>query len=239
MTGLGQAPMGWTLAATMIAVTAALLLRSGRQRTAINEALHELRRPLQALALSGASSAGPAVESSTRLAAAALERLDREVNGGSGPKPAEPVRGETMLRSAVGRWRARVALGGGSLELRWRAAEALVLGDRVALEQAVDNLIVNAIEHGGPEIVVEGRCRAGRLLISVGDSGRESGGRSRPGGRGPAVGRIAGRRRHGHGLAVVRRAAAEHGGRFVLQRGVEGSVAMLDLPLAGDRIPSA
>lgn len=240
MTGLGQAPMGWTLAAAMIAVTAVLLLRSGRQRAAINEALHELRRPLQALALSGATSGGRAVvESSTRLAAAALERLDREVNGGGGPQPAEAVRGEAMLRSAVGRWRARVALGGGSLELRWRAGEAVVLGDRMALEQAVDNLIVNAIEHGGPEIVVEGRCRAGRLLISVGDSGRESGGRSRPGGRGPAVGRIAGRRRHGHGLAVVRRAAAEHRGRFVLQRGVDGSLAMLDLPLAGERSSGA
>jgi two-component sensor histidine kinase len=234
MTGLGQAPMGWMLAATMVAVSAALLLRSGRQRTAINEALHELRRPLQALALSGPSSGPAVVESSTRLAAAALERLDREVNGGGGPQSTEAVRGETMLRSAVGRWRARVALGGGELELRWRAGEAVVLGDRVALEQAVDNLIVNAIEHGGPRIVVEGRCRSGRLLISVGDSGRGSRTRSRPGGRGPAVGRIAGRGRRGHGLAVVRRAAAEHGGRFALQRGECGSVAMLDLPLAGD-----
>jgi signal transduction histidine kinase len=235
MTGLGQALMGWTLAATLAAVTAALLLRSGRQRTAINEALHELRRPLQALALSGSSASGPAaVESSTRLAAAALERLEREVNGGGEPQPAEPVRGETMLRSAVGRWRARVALGGGSLELRWRAGEAVVLGDRVALEQAVDNLIVNAIEHGGPEIVVEGRRRAGRLLISVGDSGRGTRVRSRPGGRGAAVGRIAGGRHRGHGLAVVRRAAAAHRGRVGRQRGGEGSVAMLDLPLAAE-----
>jgi signal transduction histidine kinase len=239
MTGLGQPLLGWTLAATMVAVTAAVLLRSGRQRTAINEALHELRRPLQALALSEPSSAGPVVESSTRLAAAALERLDREVNGGGGQPPAEPVRGETMLRSAVGRWRARVALGGGSLELRWRAGEAVVLGDRAALEQAVDNLIVNAIEHGGPEIVVEGRCRAGRLLIFVGDSGRESGARTRPGGRGPAVGRIGDGRRRGHGLAVVRRTAADHRGRFALQRGGEGALAMLDLPLAGDRSAGA
>jgi hypothetical protein len=37
----------------------------------------------------------------------------------------------------------------------------------------------------------------------------------------------------------VRRAATEHRGRFVLQRGVDGSVAMLDLPLAGDRSSGA
>ena len=144
-----------------------------------------------------------------------------------------------LLQAAVGRWKARAVLSGASLELRWRAGDAVLSGDRSGLSQALDNLIVNAIEHGGPEIVVEGRCRAGRLLISVGDSGHRSGARSRPGGRGPAVGRIAGRRRHGHGLAVVRRAAAEHRGRFVLQRGVEGSVAMLDLPLAGDRSAAA
>jgi hypothetical protein len=84
MTELAEIAVGWPLAATMAAVAAAQGLRNGRRRGALNEALHELRRPLQAIALAGAGGtvgSPPVVESSVRLAAAALERLDREVNG--------------------------------------------------------------------------------------------------------------------------------------------------------------
>jgi light-regulated signal transduction histidine kinase (bacteriophytochrome) len=247
VTGIGQAFVGWATAATLLAVAAGLLLRTGRRRAAINKALHELRRPLQALALAGGAPEGSGVvESSTRLAAAALERLDREVNGGEPGSPAERterVRCEAALRSAVGRWRARVAMAGGSLELHWRAGEAVVIGERAALEQAVDNLIVNAIEHGGPEILVEGRRRGLSLVISVVDSGRRQAGDvgqasaiGHDGSRGSiaAVARITGRRRHGHGLAVVRRIAAGHRGRFVLRRAGAGWRAVLELPLAAD-----
>lgn len=224
-----------------------------RERTAINEALHELRRPLQALALCGGGPSGEVVASSARLAAVALERLDREVNGGGvGEQPRELLRCEAPLRSAVRRWHARVAMGGGSLKLRWRAGESEMVGDAAALEQAVDNLIVNAIEHGGPEIVVEGRRGVGCLVVSVADSGRRS---TRPGADAstfePAIGesgvetaapgsaeRIVVGGRRGHGLGLVRRFAASHGGRFVLRRGDEGSVATLELPLVAGGLPS-
>jgi signal transduction histidine kinase len=206
-----------------------------RERIAINEALHELRRPLQALALFG-DSRDDVIASSTRLAAVALERLDREVNGGGVEPPREPVRCEVPLRSAAARWRARVALGGGSLELRWRAGEAVVIGDGAALEQAVDNLIVNAIEHGGPEIVVEGRRRASRLAISVADSGRRLSAPPRGDDRARSVRRTPAAGRRGHGLALVRRFAASHRGRFVLQREDGRTVAILELPLAADRL---
>jgi signal transduction histidine kinase len=206
-----------------------------RERTAINEALHELRRPLQALAL---CSGGEVVTSSARLAAVALERLEREVNGGGGERPREPLCCEVPLRSAVRRWRARVAMGGGSLELRWWAGEAVVLADAAALEQAVDNLVVNAIEHGGPEIVVEGRRRAGRLVVLVSDSGRRSSTGPGAGAAPGSAGRLAVDGRHGHGLALVRRFATSHGGHFVLHRAGGGSVATLELPLVAGRLMS-
>jgi len=45
--------------------------------------------------------------------------------------------------------------------------------------------------------------------------------------------RLAGRRRHGHGLRIVRRVAARHGGSFRLRRSPSGTEACLELPLSG------
>jgi len=235
--------VGWPLAATMAAVAGGQALRSGRRRGALNEALHELRRPLQAISLAGAGgSAGSptAVESSVRLAAAALERLDREVNGGSSlRRPDEAVEVRPLLEAATRRWRARASLGGGSLSLRWRAGRAVVIGDRVELAQALDNLIVNAIEHGGPAISIDARLYRGRVRIVVADSGRAARPDGRQGTPAEVIARLSGRRRNGHGLTVVRGVAAAHRGRFALRRSERGSLALFELPLADDRDPSA
>jgi two-component system, OmpR family, sensor histidine kinase TctE len=232
---------GWPLAASFAAAVGVQGLRA-RRRSALNEALHELRRPLQALALSGgAPTSQPAVvESSVRLATVALERLDREVNGGGAlGRPREQVRARPLVEAAVARWRARARLGGGSLRLGWWAGEALVAGDPIALAQALDNLIVNAIEHGGPAIAIEARRGGDRLRIVVADSGTASRPPSRRGTPAETIARLSGRRRHGHGLAVVRRVAAAHGGRFALQRSESGTLAVLELPLAPDPAPLA
>ncbi len=237
MTELAQIVAGWPLAISMAATVAAQSLRNGRRRSALNEALHELRRPLQAVALA----AGPAVaapggdgEDPMELAAAALERLDREINGGPLAPAWGRVEARSLAQAAVARWQARAKLADGSLELRWNAGRAIVDGDRCALAQALDNLIVNAIEHGGPTIVVAARRREGRLRIAVVDSGCASRPRSRGRGAQEAVSRLSGRRRHGHGLVVVRRVAAAHGGRFALSRAAAGSLAVLELSLADD-----
>ncbi|HMB52963.1 MAG TPA: ATP-binding protein [Thermoanaerobaculia bacterium] len=229
----------WPLFASLAVALVARELRAGRRRTVLNEALHELRRPLQAIALAAgpgaAATANGAVESSVRLASAALERIDHEVNGGGGlRRPAERIEARALVEAAVRRWRSRASVAGGSLSLRWRAGRAVVEGDRAELGQALDNLIVNAIEHGGPAITVEARPRDGRLRIVVADSGRASRPPSREGGPAETIARLSGRRRHGHGLAVVRRVASEHDGRFVLRRSERGSLAVLELPRAGE-----
>lgn len=236
MIEFAQIVAGWPLSATLAAVAAAQGLRAGRRRSALNEALHELRRPLQAIALAGGAPGGspPALESSVRLAAAALERLDREVNGGGLQRPPEEIELRPLVEAAVRRWQARVSLSQASLELRWRAGRAVVVGDRVELAQALDNLIVNAIEHGGPEISLDARLYKGRARIVIADSGRAARHSTRRDTPAEVIGRLSGRR-HGHGLVIVRQIAAAHDGRFALRRSERGSLALLELPLAGDR----
>jgi len=234
MTELVQIVAGWPLVLSMAAAVAAQSLRAGRRRSALNEALHELRRPLQAVALAagprfGTSSAGG---EPIELAAHALERLDREINGG----PLVPALGSidagALARSAVARWQARARIAEASLELRWNAGDVLLSGDRSALAQALDNLIVNAIEHGGPTIVVAGSLREGRLRVAIVDSGRAMRRRPKRDGAAQMIARLSGRHHRGHGLGVVRRVAADHGGGFALHRGERGSRAVLELPLA-------
>ncbi len=233
---LAQIVAAWPIAVSLAAAAAAQGLYAGRRRTALNEALHELRRPLQALALGvpgGRPQDPPALQGSVQMAAAALARLEREING-EGAEPARaPMFAHPLLDSAVGRWQARAALAGSSLSLRWQAGEAVVDGDRCEIAQALDNLIVNAIEHGGGEIVVGACRRRGRFRVSVSDSGRPARSGARPEGGAELLARLSGRRRRGHGLRVVRRTAAAHGGDFRLHSSERGTEAVLELPLAG------
>ncbi len=241
---LSELVAGWPYVLSLAAAAGVGGLRSSRRRAALNEALHELRRPLQALALAQPARREPAA-GSVRMAAVALERLEREING----EPAGPVRAavavEALLADAVRRWRPLARRLGGSLELRWRAGETTVCGDAEALARAVENLVVNAVEHGGPRVEVAAEVEGPVLRVTVRDPGRGGRADARPGSRlrftrgamgariAGARGRVSGRSRRGHGLRVVRRVAAEHGGSFSLRAGSEGADAVLELPLVG------
>ena len=232
---LGQVMAGWPLGASLAAALALQGVQAGRRRQALNEALHELRRPLQAIALaapSGAAAQSAPIAAAVQLAARAVQRLELEVNGESLAPMLVPTPVRPLAAAAVARWEARAAMAGSALALEWTAGEAAVLGDRVAIAQALDNLVVNAIEHGGPAILLEARAFDGTLRLLVSDSGRGPRPESRrPGPTGP-IARLRGRRRRGHGVRVVRRVATEHGGSFRLCTGPNGSRAVLDLPLA-------
>lgn len=239
---LAQVVAAWPLGASLAAALAAQGLHAGRRRSALNEALHELRRPLQALALAppGAGSTEPTAASGTvQMAAAALERLEREINGEPARASRAPLSTRRLLDAAIGRWRARAVLAGGSLSLRWRAGEAIVNGDRCELAQALDNLIVNAIEHGGPEVVIETSTRRGRLRIAVIDPGRDGRPDSRRESPAELIARLTGRQRRGHGLRVVRRIASRHGGEFLFDASSRGTEAVLELPLRGGGVAGA
>jgi signal transduction histidine kinase len=236
---LTEVAAAWPFAASFAAAVMAQGLSAGRKRSALNEAMHELRRPLQALVLAapaGRSVERSGIEGSVQMAAAALERLDREINGEAIAAATAPFLIRPLLVSAVGRWKGRAALAGSSLDLHWEAGEAAVIGDRCAFAQALDNLIVNAIEHGGPAIVVTARLHERRLRVCVADSGRAARPDSRRESPAELIARLTGRRRHGHGLRVVRATTAAHDGSFRLHCREGGTEAVLELPLLEDGI---
>ena len=102
----------------------------------------------------------------------------------------------------------------------WDAGPAMIEGDAAGLAQALDNLISNALEHGGPPVVVTGAGVAGRIRITIANGVRADREACRPDPR------------RGHGTQVVSEVASAHGGRFALCETGSGCVAALELPLA-------
>lgn len=222
---------GWPIALTFASAVAVERGRATRRRTRLNGAIHELRRPLQALAL------GAARRTHLEAALAALAELDREINGGAPPQPL-PVAGRRLAEEAVERWRPVAARRGRRLELCWDANGSRLICRPGAIAAALDNLIVNALEHGTGTIQLDARVWAGRLRLLV------SNGPGAPPLRAPGLrtGRRRSRRRdprRGHGLRLVAAVAADHGGRFAACRDEDGARAVIELPLADSPLPAA
>jgi signal transduction histidine kinase len=218
---------GWPIGLTLAAAIVGDRVRVVRRRAALNRGLHELRRPLQALVLSSGPAHGPGSHA-VRVALAALDDLDREINGMPRRFSPRPVACRAVVQPAVERWRAIAAAARRSLILRWRAGSAVVMADPDRLAQALDNLLDNALGHGGLRVCVDASVCAGGVRIEVRDSGRAT--RRRTGSRDP---------RHGHGLRIVSAVAAEHGGSFEIRQSPDGTVAILELPLAAEPMPVA
>jgi signal transduction histidine kinase len=201
-----------------------------RRTERLNRALHELRRPLQALVLLEDEAGGPPVTGPggarrglLELAVCALEELDATVNGSSRRQISRRVSCRELVLAALERW--RPAAGGARVNLYWDAGPAYVEGDPARVARALDNLLANAIEHGAPPLVVTGARVADRLRITIANRAHGSGGGANGHGTGADP-------RRGHGIPVVSEIAQAHGGRFALYESVEGCVAALELPLA-------
>ncbi len=200
------------------------MITPGHKR-ALNRALHELRRPLQALVLleegSRPASAPPAASRRGLLevAESALRDLDGALNGGTSSRPAHRFSCREVMFACLERWRP-VAPQAGGIRVYWDAGPAPVEGDPVRMAQAFDNLVANALEHGGPPVVVTGARVAGRIRITIANGAKPRAPRCEPDPR------------RGHGTEVVSEVASAHRGRFALCETGSGCVAALELPLA-------
>jgi signal transduction histidine kinase len=180
-----------------------------------------------------------------------LDELAGEVLGDRGPAGEAAV----VDVAAAARAAARTVAVARGADVRVRAERpAEVQASPTMLRQALENLIDNAVVHGGPdgvEVGVHPDPATGQVEVVVADRGRGAGARGGPGDRqggppenqggpgerqgGPPENRGGspdGRGGHGIGLLVVRRFLDDAGGRSFVTRGDGGgTLAGLRLPL--------
>jgi signal transduction histidine kinase len=155
-----------------------------RERRFVADASHELRTPLAMLRaeldLALRRERTPEeLDRAVRSAAEETERLSRladdllvlaRAEGGELPVRREPVAAAELVETIADRYRARASEAGREIEAR--ADDGLVLHvDRLRAEQALGNLVDNALRHGQGLILVEARTGIGTVELHVRDEG--------------------------------------------------------------------
>lgn len=172
------------LGATLNEMLARLEAAIERERGFVAEAGHELRTPLGLLraeldfALHHAVSEEE-LRAALREASAETDRLVQlagdllliaSSDRGKLPLREEPVSARELLKSVYNRFAWRAQEIGRPLELD-SPAELTFTGDRLRLEQALGNLVENALRHGKGAVRVEARPVDGRVELHVRDEG--------------------------------------------------------------------
>jgi two-component system OmpR family sensor kinase len=220
-----------------------------RERTFVADASHELRTPLAILRgeLELALRAGRSreeLEAALRSAAEETDRLSQladdllllaRLDRGRLPLRREPIEAGELLRSVSERFARRAAEAGRSIAVDG-APDAVVDGDRLRIEQALSNMVENALRHGDGPIRLSAREGARTVELHVEDEGpgfadgsAEEAFERFSRGPGDRVGQGA-----GLGLAIVRAIAAAHGGRASARsRPQRGADVWLEIPRGG------
>ncbi len=167
-----------------------------------------------------------ALRAQIERAATALAEIDRRRtcrHETAADRHPELVDLEALVLSRVLCWKQIAPAGRSRVRWEWRAGPAWIIGDGAALASALDNLVANALEHGGGRITVEGE-RSGnvlRVLISDGGQGFEL----------SSIGEADWTSARGHGLAIAREAIEAHGGRLVTRARLSGTAITIELPV--------
>lgn len=155
-----------------------------RERTLISNASHELRTPLSLmkteieLALAEPDSA-PVLAAALRSAAEEIDRLSQltddllllaRADSGELPLRRNDVPAAELLATIATRYERRAAEAGRTIHVT--APPGLVVrGDRRRLEQALANLVENALRHGAGSVGLQAAAENGTLELSVTDHG--------------------------------------------------------------------
>jgi signal transduction histidine kinase len=128
-----------------------------------------------------------------------------------------------ILRSARA-WSLLAPAYNASLDVVWHAGPVRVLGHAGRLQQAFDNLIANALEHGGGRVLVEGEHRGAQVRVLVSDGGA---------GLPSQFDEASSNTVRGHGLKIASAVIREHEGRLALGMGRNGPGILVELPATG------
>jgi two-component system OmpR family sensor kinase len=216
-----------------------------RERRFVSDASHELRTPLASLRTElelahRRERSREELEAALRSAAEETERLSQlaedllvlaRAQGGELPVRRERLRVDELLADVKERFAHRAAKAGRPLESQ--ADGVLELSaDRLRTEQALGNLVENALRHGRGRILLVARGQNGRVELHVRDEGPgfaadfidhafEPFRRADPARSGPGA---------GLGLAIVDVIARAHGGTARAANRNGGADAWLELP---------
>jgi two-component system, OmpR family, sensor kinase len=216
-----------------------------RERRFVSDASHELRTPLASLrtelelALRRYRS-HEELEAALRSAAEETDRLSQlaedllvlaRAHDGHLPVRRERLSAAEVFAGVRERYARRAQQAGRALEVR-APAEAVLIGDRLRVEQALGNLVENALRYGQGRILLEAVSVDGRIELHVKDEGsgfptgfvgeafepftRSDESRSSQGA--------------GLGLAIVDVIARAHGGSAHAANGLGGADVWLALP---------
>jgi two-component system, OmpR family, sensor kinase len=216
-----------------------------RERRFVSDASHELRTPLAALRIElelalRRERTPEELRNALRSAAEETERIAHlaedllvlaRAGGGQLPVRPEPLPAADLLADVRERYARRAAEAGRPLEVQ--ADDRLRLSvDRLRAEQALGNLVENALRHGGGRILLQAHRHDGRIELHVRDQGQgfppdfighafEPFSRADPARAGGGA---------GLGLAIVELIARAHGGGAHAANLDDGTDAWLDLP---------
>jgi heavy metal sensor kinase len=215
------------LARTLNAMLARLEESAERERRFVAEASHELRTPLASLKaeLELALRRPRAPEELRAAIASAADETDRlaalaedllvlaRSDEGELRLDAQPVGAADLLETVAARFAARAGEAGSSLHVD--ASDGLELvADRARIEQALGNLVDNALRYGGGTVRLDARVSDGAVALRVSDEGKgfEPGFLPRAFERFSRADESRARGAAGLGLAIVEAIARAHGG---------------------------